>query len=139
MIADPQTLRHNVGQIVYDTVSVVGPKSLRQAVSGLYTNQTTGLLTISHDQNDKTQRKRSVVRFDAVFTDAGLLHTESAAAYLVIDRPWPSIADPTQGNVKALIAQICAFFATDPTAASPGSISYAINTTLGLKLLNGEP
>jgi len=139
MIADPQTLRHNVGQAVYNTVSAIGPKTVRQQVSGMQTNQKDGLLTISHDQNDKTKRKRSVLRFDSMYTDASSLNAESTAVYLVIDRPWPSVADPTMVQVKATLATLLSFFATDPTAASPGSISYAINTTLSGKLLNGEP
>jgi len=139
MIADPTTLRNANTSAVYDLVSTVGSKTLRQQVSGLQTGQSTGLLTVSHDQNDKTKRKRSVLRIDSTYADASLLNTETSAVYLVIDRPWPSLADPTYIQVKAALAQVLAFFATDPTAVSPGSIPYAISTTLGVKLLNGEP
>jgi hypothetical protein len=139
MIADPTTLRNAQTSAVFDLVSTIGSKTIRQQVSGLQTYQTAGLLTISHDQNDKTKRKRSVLRLDSSYTDSSGLNKEDSAVYLVIDRTFPAFADPTGAQTKAMVAMICAFFATDPTAATPGSIPYAINTTLGTKLYNGEP
>lgn len=140
MIADPLTLRNATTSSVYDLVSTVGSKTIRQKVSGLNSQQLSATLTVSHDQNDKTKRKRSVLRIDTTYLDGGSLGiTESAAVYLVIDRPWPSVSDPTYTLTKAALAEILAFFATDPTAATPGSVPYAISTTLGVKLINGEP
>lgn len=139
MIADPTSLRNAATLTVYDLVSTVGAKTIRQAVSGMQTYQLSGLMTVSHDQNDKTKRKRSVLRLDSNYNDSSGLLNADAAVYLVIDRPWPSLADPTYVQTKALLAQLLAFFATDPTAVTPGSIPYAISTTLGVKLLNGEP
>jgi hypothetical protein len=139
MLADPMTLRNAATSAVFDLVSTIGSKTIRQQVSGLQTNQQAGTLTISHDQNASTKRKRSMVRFDANFTDAALGNAEVAAVYLVIDRVYPSLADPSANIVKAMLGQLMAIFATDPTAASPGSIPYGISTTNGTKLFSGEP
>jgi hypothetical protein len=143
MLPDPLPLQHASGDISFSTQSVSGAKSIRvAAAAGLSSDEIQQTLTVSHDLNAKTGRKRSVLRIDVDYNNSSAGDgsvVERASAYLVLDRIVPSGIDVSQAHTRRAIAEILSFFTTDPTAAASGNINYAITTTNGEKLIAGEP
>lgn len=141
MLPDPLPLQDASGDVSYGVVSFLGTKSIRTRAAQA-TDELESTLTISHDTNEKTNRKRSVLRVDVKYNleSAEIVEpVETCAVYLVLDRPSVSNIDTGAGHVRRAIAQVLSFFATDPAAATPGSIPYAITTSNANKLIAGEP
>jgi hypothetical protein len=98
-------------------------------------------MTIAHEDNLKSGRRRSVLRFDTVDnpSEGEDVVTETAAVYLVIDRQIKDTLDPAAGAARRMVAQLLSFFTEDPTAAASGNLDYNIDSALANRLFNGEP
>jgi hypothetical protein len=140
MISDPLNLQDATGDVVYDKVSVLGSKSIYTRRAESLAGGVATTLTISHDENQKSGRLRSVLRLDHTLTaDDGSGVPETCAAYLVLDRVKQSpIEGNSAGHLRNLIAQLLSFFTTDPTAAASGNLDYNVTTTLGSQLIAGQ-
>lgn len=138
MLADPLPLQTQTGDVSFGLVSQLGTKSIRTTALGLATDEIASTVTISNDVNEKTARKRTVLRVDIDYSDSLAVATKRASAYLVMDREVPDSSDVSQVHTRNAIATILSFFTTDPTAASSGNLNYAITTSNGNKLMNGE-
>jgi hypothetical protein len=141
MFTDPVNLQNASGDCAFARISLLGGKSVFTQTSGTDASQLEATMTISHEDNSRTGRRRSVLRFDSIHnpTEGEDDVKESAAVYLVIDRPVKTTMDPTAAIPRRLIAQLLSFFIEDPTAAASGNLDYNIDSSNANRLINGEP